>query len=328
MLVPMAVAGVVGTFCVISVNAWMNAPAGFRMVDGEVTDVDPWAAMFNDLVWLQFLHMWLAAYMVVGFVIAAVYAVGMLRGRHDERHRLGFVVPFVFASVAALAQPVVGHLLGGNLGDRQPAKLAAFELAETTESPSPLRIGGWLVDGEVYGALDIPVLGSVIAQNSFSAPVRGLDTIPAADHPPVNLTHWAFQTMVGIGTLLAAGVLLFWFARWRHRDLLQNRWFLKFAVAAGPLAVVAMEAGWIATEVGRQPWVVYGVLRTSEAAGSNSGLWWLLGATVLVYAGLTTGAVLVLRSMASRWRAGDLELPSPYGPHARDRDATTVVADE
>ena len=318
MLVPMATAGVVGTFCVISVNAWMNAPAGFTMVGGEVTDVDPWAAMFNDLVWMQFLHMWVAAFMVVGFVVSGVYAVGMLRGRRDAHHRLGFLVPFVFATVAALTQPVIGHLLGGNLGDRQPAKLAAFELAETTESPSPLRIGGVLVDGEVRWAIDIPALGSLIAQNSFTEPVPGLDTIPVEDQPPVNLTHWAFQSMIGIGTLLAGAVVLFWFLRWRGRDLLEKRWFLRFATAAGPLAVVALEAGWIATEVGRQPWVVYGVLRTTEAAGSNSGLWWLLAATVVVYAGMTTGAVVVLRSMARRWRAGETDLPSPYGPEPRE----------
>jgi cytochrome d ubiquinol oxidase subunit I len=321
MLVPMATAGVVGTFCVISVNAWMNAPAGFTMVDGEVTDVDPWAAMFNDLVWMQFLHMWVAAFMVVGFVVSGVYAVGMLRGRRDAHHRLGFVVPFVFATVAALTQPVVGHLLGGDLGDRQPAKLAAFELAETTESPSPLRVGGFLVDGEVRWAIDIPVLGSLIAQNSFTEPVPGLDTVPPEDQPPVNLTHWAFQTMIGIGTLLAGAAVLFWFARWRGRDLLERRWFLRFAAAAGPLAVVALEAGWIATEVGRQPWVVYGVLRTTEAAGSNSGLWWLLAATAAVYAAMTTGAVVVLRSMARRWRAGETNLPSPYGPQPREEVA-------
>ncbi|MCD4526236.1 cytochrome ubiquinol oxidase subunit I [Nocardioides sp. cx-173] len=321
MLVPMAIAGVVGTFCVISVNAWMNAPAGFRMVDGEVTDVNPWAAMFNDLVWLQFAHMWVAAFMVVGFLVSGVYAVGMLRGRRDPHHRLGFLVPFVFATVAALAQPVIGHLLGGNLGDRQPAKLAAFELAETTESPSPLRIGGLLIDGEVRWAIDIPVLGSLIAQNSFSAPVPGLDTIPVDERPPVNLTHWAFQVMVGIGTLLFLAVLLFWFVRWRGRDLLENRWFLRFAVAAGPLAVLALEAGWVATEVGRQPWVVYGVLRTADAAGSNSWLWWLLAATVVVYAGMTVGAVVILRSMARRWREGETELPSPYGPESAEEVA-------
>lgn len=320
MLVPMAIAGVAGTFFVISVNAWMNAPTGFRIVDGEVTDVDPWAAMFNGLVFPQFAHMWVAAFMVAGFVVSGVYAAGMLRGRRDAHHRLGFMVPFTFATVAALVQPVIGHLLGVTLGERQPAKLAAFELATTTESPSPLRLGGVLIDGEVYGAIDIPVLGSVIARNSFTEPVRGLDTFPADELPPVNLTHWAFQSMIGIGTLLAIAVTVFWIARWRHRDLLQKRWFLWFSAAAGPLAIIALEAGWVATEVGRQPWVVYGVMRTSEAAGSNSGLWWLLGATTVVYAGMTAGAVVVLRSMARRWRAGEADLPSPYGPEARLSD--------
>jgi cytochrome bd ubiquinol oxidase subunit I len=321
MVVPMAVAGIVGTFCVISVNAWMNAPAGFRVVDGEVVDIDPWRAMFNDLVWLQFAHMWVAAFMVVGFVVSGVYAAGMLRGRRDAHHRLGFVVPFAFATLAAVAQPVIGHLLGGNLGDRQPAKLAAFELAVTTESPAPLRIGGLLIDGEVYGAIDIPVLGSVIAQNSLTAPVPGLNTIPRSDRPPVNITHWAFQTMVGIGLLLMMAVVVYWLARWRGRDLLEHRWFLRFATVAGPLAVIALEAGWVATEVGRQPWVVYGVLRTADAAGSYSGLWWLLGTTAVVYAAMTVGAFIVLRSMAARWRAGETDLPSPYGPEARLRDS-------
>jgi hypothetical protein len=212
--------GNVHRFCVIAVNAWMNVPAGFQIVDGEVTDVNPWRAMFNDLAVLQFAHMWVAAFMVVGFVVSGVYAVGLLRGRRDEHHRLGFVVPFVFASVGALVQPVIGHLLGGNLGERQPAKLAAFELATTTESPAPLRIGGLLINGKVYGAIDIPVLGSLIARNSFTEPVPGLDTIPVADQPPVNITHWAFQAMIGVGTLLAIAVVVFWVARWRGRDLL------------------------------------------------------------------------------------------------------------
>ncbi|HJR88987.1 MAG TPA: cytochrome ubiquinol oxidase subunit I [Aeromicrobium sp.] len=316
MIVPMAIAGVVGTFCVISVNAWMNAPAGFRVAGGEIVDVNPWRAMFNDLAVLQFLHMWLAAYMVVGFCVAGVYAVGMLRGRRDDHHRLGFIVPFVFATVAALSQPVVGHLLGGNLGDRQPAKLAAFELAETTESPSPLRIGGWYADGEVHGTVDIPYLGSLIAQNSLTAPVPGLDTIPDDEEPPVNITHWAFQTMVGLGTALALVVTVFWLARWRGRDLLGHRWFLRLMALAGPLAVVTMEAGWIATEVGRQPWIVYGHMRTVDAAGDNPGLWWLLTATAVLYTAMTAAAVWVLRSMARRWRSGEIDLPSPYAPQS------------
>ncbi len=315
MVLPMAVTGIIGAYCVLAVNAWMNDPTGFRLVDGEVVDVQPWAVLFNQQAFLQFAHMWVGAYMLAGFTIAGVYAVGMLRGRRDEHHRLGFLVPFVFASVAAVTQPFVGHVLGFGLDERQPAKLAAFELAETTESPSPLRLGGVLVDGEVRYSIDIPVLGSLIAMNSPDEPVPGLDTVPEEDHPPVNLTHLAFQTMVGIGTLLAAAVVLFWFQRRRGRDLLEKRWFLRFAAAAGPLAVIALEAGWIATEVGRQPWIVYGVMRTPEAVGDyTASLWWLLGITTVVYTAMTVGAVVVLRSMARRWRAGDVDLPSPYAP--------------
>ncbi|MCW2767221.1 MAG: cytochrome ubiquinol oxidase subunit [Nocardioides sp.] len=323
MLLPMAGAGVVGSFCVVSVNAWMNNPTGFRIVDGQVTDVNPWRAMFNDGVWLQFAHMWVGAFMVVGFIVAGVYAAGMLRGRRDAHHRLGFMVPFVFATVAALAQPLIGHVLGLQAGDRQPSKLAAFELATTTESPSPLRLGGVLIDGKVYGSIDIPRLGSIISRNSFTKPVPGLDTIPADDRPPVNITHLAFQSMVGIGTLLALVAVLFLLARWRGRDLIANRWFLRFAVVAGPLAVLALECGWIATEVGRQPWVVWEVLRTADAASTNNGLWWSYAGAWVVYVGMTVGAVVVLRSMARRWRAGELDLPSPYGPEVATVDRAT-----
>ena len=314
MLIPMACAGVVGTFCVIAVNAWMNNPTGFRVVDGEVTEVDPWRAMFNDGVWLQFAHMWVGAFMLVGFVVAGVYAAGMLRGRRDAHHRLGFTVPFVFATVAAVSQPFIGHLLGLRLGTSQPSKLAAFELATETESPSPLRLGGLLIDGQVRFSIDIPVLGSLISRNSFTKPVQGLETIPDANEPPINLTHLAFQSMVGIGTLLALAVVIFWLARWRKRDLIDNRWFLRFAVVAGPLAVTALECGWIATEVGRQPWTVWEVLRTTDAASTSDGLWWSLAGVVVVYGGMTVGAYVVLRSMARRWREGEEDLPSPYGP--------------
>ena len=319
MLIPMAVAGVVGTFCVLAVNAWMNAPTGFDIVDGEVVNVQPWVAFLNDQVWLQFAHMWVAAFMVAGFAIASVYAVGILRGRNDRHHRLGFTVPFAFASVGAVAQPFIGHFLGLRVAATQPAKLAAFEMALETESPSPLRLGGILIDGKVRFNIDIPGLGSLIARNSLTAPVQGLDTIPADQRPPVNITHIAFQSMVAIGTILMLAVLIYWIARWRGHDLLEpqtrfHRWFLRGAVLAAPLAIAALELGWIATEVGRQPWIVYGIMRTTEAAGENSGLWWLYGTTVVVYTALSWGAISILRSMARRWRAGEEDLPSPYGP--------------
>jgi cytochrome bd ubiquinol oxidase subunit I len=314
MLIPMGVSGIVGTFCVIAVNAWMNSPTGFRIRDGEVVDINPWRAMFNGGVWLQFLHMWVAAFMLVGLVVAGVYAFGMLRGRVDAHHRLGFTVPFAFASVAAVAQPFIGHVLGMRIHDSQPAKLAAFELAQTTEGPAPLRLGGVLVDGEVRWALTIPRLGSVIARNSWDAPVPGLDGVPPSEWPPVNLTHLAFQSMVGIGTLLAAMAVVYWLARCRGLDLSSNVWFLRVAVVAGPLAILAVESGWVATEVGRQPWTVWRVLRTTDAASMSSGLWWSYTAVLIIYVGMTVGAVVVLSSMARRWRTGEVDLPSPYGP--------------
>ncbi|MCW2750219.1 MAG: cytochrome ubiquinol oxidase subunit, partial [Aeromicrobium sp.] len=249
-------------------------------------------------------------------VVAGVYAAGMLKGRLDEHHRLGFRVPFLFATVASIVQPLIGHVLGLRVAGTQPGKLAAFELATTTESPSPLRIGGLLINGHVRFALDIPWIGSLIARNSFTKGVQGMDTIPVNDRPPVNITHIAFQSMVALGTLLALVVVLFWFAKWRGRDLTTNIWFLRFAVIAGPLAIIALECGWIATEVGRQPWTVWQVLRTNDAASTSTGLWWSYAVAFVVYIGMTIGAFIVLRGMARRWREGETDLPTPYGPEA------------
>ena len=314
-LIPVAAAGVVGAYCVVAVNAWMNAPAGFRLAsDGTVTDVRPWAAMFNRNSYLQFLHMWVGAFMLVGFVVAAVYAVGMLRGRRDEHHRLGFLVPLAFASIAALCQPFVGHLAGSRLAVDQPSKLAAMELATTTERRAPLLIGGVLVNGKVVGGVRIPRLGSILATNSLNGTVPGLDDVSPADRPIANIVHLSFQTMVGIGSLLALSSVLFWWRRRRQGDD-WPRWLLRAAVVAGPLAVVALEAGWVTTELGRQPWIVYDVMRVRDAASTSTGLWWSYAAMVVVYAGMTVAATKILRSMARRWReGGSTDLPTPYGP--------------
>ncbi|HEY8524852.1 MAG TPA: cytochrome ubiquinol oxidase subunit I [Acidimicrobiales bacterium] len=320
MLVPIAVAGAVGTFCVLSVNAWMQDPSGFRLVDGRVVDVDPWAAMFNDAVWLMALHMWVATFMVAGFCAAAVYAAGLLRGRDDRHHRLGFVVPFAFASVAALLQPAIGHLAGSRLAEAQPTKLAAIELAGETEEPASLAIGGVLVDGERRGSLDVPRLGSVFARNSLDAPVRGLDEFAADERPGDGLAtvvHWSFQGMVAGGVALLLLAALFWVGSRRGWDPLGRRWFLRLAVLAGPVAVACLELGWITTEVGRQPWIVYRVMRIEEAVTGSGGVWISLAVVLVVYAAMGVGAAVVLRSMARRWREGaPLDLPTPYGPPA------------
>jgi cytochrome bd ubiquinol oxidase subunit I len=314
-LVPMMVSGVFGTYCILTVNAWMNAPVGFTLVNGEVTDVDPLAVLLNRSMWPQFLHMFVATYMVTGFVVAAVYAVGMRRGRVDHRHRLGILVPLAFASVAALIQPLIGHVAGMRLATEQPAKLAAMDLVIETEQNASLRIGGALINGEAVGAIEIPGVGSLLARGWFDRPVTGLDDIPVDERPPVNIVRFSFQLMVAIGTAMAAGSTLFWWRRRRGHDPLSSRRWLGALTVAGPLSVVALQAGWITTEVGRQPWIVHRVLRVEDAVTTNSGIWFFFAAIIVVYTAMGVITVRVLRSMARRWRDGDGDdLASPYGP--------------
>jgi cytochrome d ubiquinol oxidase subunit I len=321
-LIPIALSGVAGTFCILAVNSWMNSPSGFRVVNGEITDIDPWAAMFNHAVWLQFLHMWIATFMVVGFCVSAVYATGLLRGRDDRHHRLGFAVPFAFAAVAALAQPLVGHLAGLRLASAQPSKLAAMELSIDPQRRAPLTIGGVIIDGKVRFGLDIPVLGSVISRSNPNATVPGLGDIPTADRPNdqlATMVHLSFQAMVGCGLTLAGLGAWYWRRRRRGGDPLASRRFLYAAVIAGPLSVAALELGWMTTELGRQPWIVYRFMHIADAVTHDNAIWASFTVLVVVYGAMIGVAIAVLRSMARRWREGStLDLPTPYSPpHAQ-----------
>lgn len=321
MLIPMMLSGVAGGFFVVSVNAWMNAPTGFDIegtgLDAQITNVNPWRAIFNDAAGLQFLHMFIAAYMVTAFCIAGVYAVGLLRGRNDRHHRLGLLVPLAFAIAVTPIQPLVGHFAGQRIADDQPIKLAAIEGLATTETGVSTVIGGAFIDGELKGAITIPIdgLASFLAQNDFDAEIVGLDAVPPEDRPPVNIVRSSFQIMVGIGTLLVGLVL---WAAWRflrrRETFEQSTWFLRAIVVSGPAAIVAMEAGWITTEVGRQPWIVHGLLRTEDAVTDAGYIWYTFAALAVVYLLMGVSAVGVLRSMARRWRAGETDLTSPYGP--------------
>jgi cytochrome d ubiquinol oxidase subunit I len=298
--IPIVVAGVASAWFVVTANAWMNQPAGFRLdSSGAVVDPDPWAAMMNPATPVQTTHMILAAFMVAGFGVAAVYATGWLRGRRDRYHRLGFLVPFTLAAVVTPVQIGVGDWAARFLADRQPVKLAALEGLHETQRGAPLTIGGLYVDGRVHLGLRIPKGLSLLAHHDPDAVVQGLDEVPPGDRPPVAIVRNAFQVMVGIGTCLLLLGAWFAFAWWRKRDLPNSRWFFRAAVAAGFATPVALEAGWVVTEVGRQPWIVYRVMRVEEAVTTAPNIRLGLYLLLVVYALLTWGTIFVLRRQAT-----------------------------
>ena len=315
--VPVVIAGLGGAFSVVSVNSWMNQPDGFRVAaNGQVTDVVPLDAMFNRATAYEVPHMILAAYIVSGFLIASVYAVGMLRGRRDRHHRLGLLIPLTVAAIATPIQFAVGDTAARSIANDQPVKFAAMECVRETHRDVTEYLGGRCTSSGVKGGIGIPGLDSFLVGFSTNTKVTGLDSVPPNDRPPANtLLHWAFDAMVGICTLLILlGLWLAW-TWWRRRDIPRTRWFLRAVAVSGVAAVVALECGWIVTEVGRQPWVVYDVMRTKDAVTGASGVWVTFSAVLALYAALAVATVLILRTMAHRWRTAEIaEAEVPYGP--------------
>jgi cytochrome d ubiquinol oxidase subunit I len=305
--IPVVIAGVTGSLNVIAVNAWMNHPSGFKLGPaGTVTETHPWSALFgNAYLWHELVHMYLAGYMVMGFVVAGAYAFGRLRGRWGRYERTALVIPLTIAALAAPVQVLVGDWAGREVGNMQPVKLAAFEGLPHTERGAPLHLLGWYTNDQVKYGIGIPKLLSFLAYHDFNATVKGLDSVPPADRPPENVVRIAFQTMVGIGTLLALLGTVYLVARIRRRALPESRWFYRAVVAAGPLALIALVAGWVVTEVGRQPWVVYGYMRTSAAVTGASGVPVGYATLLVVYVGVAVAAAWVLRRLAR----APLELP-------------------
>src|SRR3954471_10773638 len=299
--VPVVLAGLTGSLFVIAVNAWMNHPGGFRLVNGKVTDVHPWKALFgNGHLWPELTHMYIAGFIVAGFVVAAAYAWGWLKGRRGRYERVALAVPLTIAALAAPVQLFVGDWIARRVTDDQPTKLAAIEGLGATTKGADLHILGWYDDGEVGDGIPVPKGLSILAKHDPNATIRGLDAVRPADRPPVNVVRIAFQTMVGIGTLLAllgAVHVVTWF---RRRRFVESRWFLWGVVAAGPLSLVALICGWVTTEVGRQPWVVYGVMRTSQAVTGAGGIAVGYATLVLVYLALGVAVAGILMRLQSR----------------------------
>jgi cytochrome d ubiquinol oxidase subunit I len=309
--IPIVITGFTGSLMVISVNAWMNHPGGFRLVGGKVVDVNPLTALFgNSMLWSELIHMYIAGYMVTGFLVAGVYALGRLRGRWGRYERVALTIPLTIACLAAPVQVLVGDWIARDIAIEQPVKLAAIEGLQRTTRGAPEHVLGWFTNGQVKYGIAIPHMLSLLAFHSWNATVKGLATVPASQRPPVNVTRLSFQTMVGIGTMLALLGAVYLVVRIRRRRLPVSVWFYRAVVVAGPAALVALIAGWVTTEVGRQPWVVYRVMPTADAVTGAGGIPVGYGVLVVTYLAVAVAVAWILRRLAR----SPLELPGADAP--------------
>jgi cytochrome d ubiquinol oxidase subunit I len=271
---PIWISGLASAWFIVSVNSWMNTPAGFVFQHGKVVNINPWQAMFNPSTPYETIHMMLSCYVATGFGVAAVYAFAIVRGKSTAYNWKALRLAMAMGAIAIPLQIISGDANARFLADAQPTKLAAMEALFQTTSGAPLQIGG-LADtstGKVYYAIEIPHGLSLLATGDPNATIKGLDTVPRNDWPIIEATHLSFDGMVGIGFFALLIALLFWFFAWRRRRWLENRWLLWGILLAGPLAFLAIELGWMLTEFGRQPWVIVGYLRTADAVTTAPGL--------------------------------------------------------
>jgi cytochrome d ubiquinol oxidase subunit I len=274
-----AVSGALSGIFVVIANAWMNTPTGFRIVAGKPVDIDPVAAMMNPAAFAQTLHMTLAAYAATGFVVAGIHAFMLRRNPRNRFHKRALAIALMVGGVAAVLQPLSGDILAKMVAQNLPVKLASMEGQFETEKGAPLRIGG--IPDENAGvtryAIQIPHGLSILAYNDPNATVKGLNDFPATERPPVAIVHISFQIMVACGMAMMGIALWGAWRHWRARHKeseawLDSKWFLRALILAAPLGFIAIEAGWVVTEVGRQPWIIYGVMRTAEAVTPVPGL--------------------------------------------------------
>jgi len=292
------VCGLASGILVIAANGWMNAPTGFDWVNGSATNISPWKAMINEAWPLQAVHMLVAAFQATAIGAAGLHAFGLLRSPGHEFHKRALFYLLPVLAVASLIQPIIGDLSAKAIAERQPEKFAAMEAHFKTEKPASLLIGG-IPDEEnetVSWGIHIPYALSFLAFGDFDAEVKGLEEFPKDERPPVLITHLSFQIMVGIGVILVLLSLIFLYAKWRKIDLSSNRNWLKALVVLTPTGFIALEAGWIVTEVGRQPWIIYKVMRTADAVTPVPGLEWSFGIILVLY------SILGLISFTLLWK--------------------------
>jgi cytochrome d ubiquinol oxidase subunit I len=301
---PVVVTGALASQFILAVNSWMNTPTGFTLVNGQATNIHPFAAMFNPMAPSQAVHMLVAAYQVTGFAVAAVYAVGMLRGRRDAYHRNGTLLGMIIAAVMIVPQVIAGSWIGEALARNQPEKLAGIEGLFQTTKGAPLALFGWVdtATQQVYLAINIPKMLSFLSYNHFNSTVTGLDAFPKSSWPGAAvdpIAHLAFDTMATLGGLFLLVPLVFWFVYWRQRKTVPTaRWLLWVLVITGPLTFVALECGWVAAELGRQPWIIYNIMLTSNGVTTNGGIAFFFFVFLAIYIALGVATIGLLRRLA------------------------------
>ncbi|WP_207436251.1 cytochrome ubiquinol oxidase subunit I [Sabulibacter ruber] len=316
--VVVGLSGLASGILVVSANAWMNSPAGFDYVNGQYLNIDPIKAMFNDAWFSQALHMTLAAFAATGFAVAGLHALMILRKKNVVFHAKAFKIAAIFGAVAAILQPISGDISAKDVAQRQPAKLAAMEAHFHTEKAAPLVLGGLPDEDkkEVNYAIKIPGMLSFLAHGNFEQEVTGLDQIPEENHPPVLVTHIAFQIMVGLGMFLMLVSFLYLLALWKKKNWLYSTWLLRLFVMAIPLGFIAIEAGWTVTEVGRQPWILNGIMRTKDAVTPMPGIAYSFYLFAAIYVSLSlVVAYLLYRQIKAVPTLYDVT-PAPEPAHA------------
>lgn len=290
------VSGIISGVLVVAANAWMNSPAGFDYVNGQYLNIDPVKAMFNDAWFSEALHMTIAAFAATGFAVAGVHALMIYKRQNITFHTKAFKIAIAFGAAAALLQPLSGDISAKSVAKRQPAKLAAMEALFKTQTHAPLLIGGVpdTTTKKVKYGLELPGMLSFLVHDNFEGEVKGLDAIPKNEQPPIAITHYAFQLMVGLGMAMMAIAVLYLIAIWKKRSWLFKKWFLQLFIIATPFGFIAVEAGWTVTEVGRQPWIIQGIMRTADAVTPMPGIQYSFYLFSFVYFTLSLTVIFLL----------------------------------
>ena len=268
------VSGLASGILVVAANAWMNSPSGFDFVNGEYLNIDPVKAMFNDAWFSQALHMTIAAFCATGFAVAGLHAYLILKGKNVNFHREAFKISSVLAITAAMLAPLSGDISAKDVAKRQPIKLAAMEAHFKTEESASFVLGGIVDESkeEIKYAIKVPGVLSFLVHSDFKTPVKGLEEFPKDEWPPVAVVHYAFQIMITFGMLMMGIAVIYLIAQFFKKDWRTKRWYYKLFMIATPFGYIALEAGWTVTEVGRQPWIIYGIMRTVDSITPMPGI--------------------------------------------------------